>query len=80
MRNLLALGGAALLIFLGLGWYLDWYRLKVTPGEPGHRNISFDVNTNEITEDLSKAKERCAAGWPRRINRPPTIPTARPRP
>ena len=58
MRNLLALGGAALLIFLGLGWYLDWYRLKSTPGEDGHRNINIDLNTNKITEDLNKAREK----------------------
>ncbi len=58
MRNLLALGGAALLIFLGLGWYLDWYRLKAAPGTDGHRQINIDLNTNKITEDVGKGKEK----------------------
>lgn len=62
MRNLLALGAAALIIFLGLGWYLDWYRLKAAPGEDGHRNINIDLNTNKISEDLGKAREK-ARDW-----------------
>lgn len=63
MRNWLALIAAALLIFLGLGWYLDWYRLKTTPGDDGHRQINIDLNTNKITEDVNKGREKVSGWW-----------------
>jgi hypothetical protein len=55
MRNLLALSAAGVLVFLGLGWYLGWYKVSSTPGPEGHRQISIDVNTPKIAEDV-KAK------------------------
>jgi hypothetical protein len=54
MRNLLALLAAALLLFVGLGWYLGWYRIGTTPGTEGHRQINIDLNTKKITEDVNK--------------------------
>jgi hypothetical protein len=58
MRNLLALLGLVLVIFGGMGWYLDWYKAKSTPAADGHRSINVDVNTPKITKDLNKAKEK----------------------
>jgi hypothetical protein len=71
MRNLLALGAAALLIFLGLGWYLDWYRLKTTQGEDGHRQINIDLNTNKITEDVNNEKKK-VVNWLSKDSNSPT--------
>ncbi len=53
MRNLLSLLGAALVAFLGLGWYLDWYH--ITPksaAAPGHRSLEIDINSKKITQDV----------------------------
>lgn len=57
MRNLLALGAAALIGFAGIGWYLGWYKFESTPTATG-RHISIDLNTPKIKEDVGKAKER----------------------
>jgi len=58
MRNLLALFAAVLLMFLGVGWYLGWYNVKAAPAPPGHRAVNIDVDTNKISEDVQKGKER----------------------
>src|SRR5262245_24792212 len=58
MRNLLALLAAGVLVFLGIGWYLGWYKISSTPGADGHRQISIDLNTNKIKEDVNKGESR----------------------
>jgi hypothetical protein len=57
MRNLLALGAAALIAFAGIGWYLGWYRVQTSPTSTG-RHISIDVNTPKIKEDVGRGKEK----------------------
>lgn len=57
MRNLLALGAAALLGFAGIGWYLGWYRIESAPTSTG-RHISIDLNTPKIKEDVGHGKEK----------------------
>lgn len=57
MRNLLALGAAALIGFAGIGWYLGWYKFESTPTATG-RHISIDLNTPKIKEDVGKGKEK----------------------
>jgi hypothetical protein len=57
MRNLLALVGAVVVLVVGLGWYLEWYKLGTEPAGSGHRKVNADVNTDKITEDLKKARE-----------------------
>jgi hypothetical protein len=55
MRNLLALLGFALVTFLALGWYLDWYR--ITPkasATAGHQGVEIDINRKKIGEDVSR--------------------------
>src|SRR5437879_6340876 len=54
MRNTLALVGAAVVTFGGLGWYLDWFMVRSNPAPPGHRNLNIDIDTIKITEDLHK--------------------------
>lgn len=58
MRNLLALSAAGVLVFLGIGWYLGWYKISTTPSADGHRQISIDLNTNKIKEDVNKGESK----------------------
>jgi hypothetical protein len=58
MRNLLALAAAGLLAFAAVGWYLGWYQVKNDPTPDGHRQVTIDVNSTKITEDLGKGKTK----------------------
>jgi hypothetical protein len=58
MKNLFALLGAAVVVFAGLGWYLDWYKVISTPSSNGHQNISIDVNEKKIVTDGVKGVEK----------------------
>lgn len=55
MRNLLALLGFALVTFLVLGWYLDWYHVapkaSATSGQQGEEII---INKKKIADDVSR--------------------------
>ncbi len=57
MRNLLALVGLALVLFGGLGWYLGWYKIKTSPGEPGHRDVHIDINTQKLGSDVHNGEQ-----------------------
>jgi hypothetical protein len=58
VRNLLAFLAAALIAFLGLGWYLDWYKVSSAPSTGGHRQVKIDINANKIGEDLDKGSKK----------------------
>jgi hypothetical protein len=58
MRNLLALFAACALMFFGLGWYLDWYKVKTDSGPSGHRSVNIDLNSPKIVEDVHKGVQR----------------------
>jgi hypothetical protein len=58
MRNLLALAALALLLFLGLGWYLGWYKVQNAPAADGHRHIEIDLDTNKIKSDVNKEENK----------------------
>src|SRR4051812_5027757 len=58
MRNLLALGALGVIGFLGLGWYLGWYKVQSTPTADGHRQIQIDLNTNKIKTDVGKGENK----------------------
>ena len=59
MRNLLAFAAAALLTFVGVGWYLDWYHIRTTPlTSTGHQNVNIDINGEKIGKDLHKGEEK----------------------
>jgi len=57
MRNLLALLGAAIVTFLVVGYFLDWYHIQAIPGSDGHRQVNIDVNTPKIATDLKKGED-----------------------
>lgn len=54
MRNLLAFLGAVIVTVVGVGWYLDWF--KVHRGTVGESKSSYNIelNTKKIDEDLHK--------------------------
>ena len=58
MRNILALIGAAVLVFAVLGWYFGWYQLGAEPAADGHRNINLNVNPQKIANDLKKGEQK----------------------
>ena len=58
MRNLLALIGLALVVFLGLGNYLGWYKFSSSTGLDGKQHISFDVDTKKIAADSKEGLEK----------------------
>ncbi|MCE9530167.1 MAG: hypothetical protein K8T89_03380 [Planctomycetes bacterium] len=61
MRNIFALVGLTTIAFVGLGWYLDWYRLSRQPASTGATNTTsfkVDLNPSKITEDLKRGIER----------------------
>jgi hypothetical protein len=58
MRNLLAFVAAAILTFVCVGWYLDWYRVKSSPAPSGHQQLNIDLNRAKIAEDVHKGVQR----------------------
>ena len=58
MRNLLALLGLAVVTFAGLGWYLGWYHVDISPGANGHKKIELDLNESKLRTDVSAGYEK----------------------
>jgi hypothetical protein len=59
MRNLLAFIGGIVVTFLGMGWYLDWYKLSREPGTtPGSSRLQIDINNEMIRADVSSGVQR----------------------
>jgi len=54
MRNFLALIGAIVVLFVGLGWYLGWYSFALSPGAEGKQRLQVDVDTKRIADDAKK--------------------------
>lgn len=53
MKNLLALFGFAVIVFLGLGYYMEWYSVSSTTD-----NFEIDVNKKKIVDDADAAKRK----------------------
>lgn len=51
MRNMLALIGAAVVGFGGVGWYLGWYKLSVSKSADGTLQVTTNVDTNRVVKD-----------------------------
>jgi hypothetical protein len=56
MRNLLAFLAAAVVAFLVVGWWLDWYNFRSVPSPDGKPSVTVDFNTQKIREDVAKAQ------------------------
>jgi hypothetical protein len=49
MRNLLALFGALVLVFVAAGWYLGWYDVRTGAG-----TSTINVKANKVADDLER--------------------------
>jgi hypothetical protein len=54
MRNLFALIGLVLVLFAGVGYYRDWYRVQSRQAEAGHQSVNIDINSTKIMSDVEK--------------------------
>jgi hypothetical protein len=54
MRNFLAFVGAAIVVFLGLGWYLGWYNITPEKTDTGKTRIQVDINKDKISNDVKR--------------------------
>ncbi len=58
MRNILAFLAAAVIVLAGVGWYLDWYKLRLAPAGDGHLNVTIDADTAKAREDVSREAKK----------------------
>jgi hypothetical protein len=61
MRNLFALVGFVVVLFLGLGWYLRWYQFDWATNSEGKARVQFDVDTNKVAGDLKAGADKAGA-------------------
>jgi hypothetical protein len=60
MKNLLAFLAAAVIMFGGVGWYLDWFQIFNGPAASGHYNVNLDFNARKIEEDVKNGEAKVA--------------------
>lgn len=58
MRNLLALLALAVIVFAGLGWWLDWYQIRSQTGITGNQSVNIDINGSKISSDVRKGIQK----------------------
>jgi hypothetical protein len=58
MRNILAFLGALVVTLLVVGWYENWFQVRTTPGKDGNRNISIDIDSSKVTNDVEEAEHK----------------------
>jgi hypothetical protein len=58
MKNLLAFVAAAVLMFVGVGYYLDWFQVFNGPAASGHHVFSVDLDEGKIDADLHKGEAK----------------------
>jgi hypothetical protein len=54
VRNLLALLATAALTFVGLGWYLGWYKVQPAAADDGHHRVTIDVDARKMDDDIHR--------------------------
>ena len=60
MKNLLAFVAAAVLMFVGVGYYLDWFQVFNGPAASGHHVFSVDLDEGKIRADVQKGEAKVA--------------------
>jgi hypothetical protein len=58
IKNLFALIGLAVVVFVGAGWYLGWYKVAEQSDGQGHPQVKIQVNASQVTSDLHKAEQK----------------------
>lgn len=51
MRNLLALVGLVLVLFVAVGWFRGWYTFQLSPGKDGRTDFNVSVDTSKMNAD-----------------------------
>lgn len=75
MRNLLALLGAAVVTFVCLGWYLDWFKISRQPSpQGGTQRFQLDVERDKIAKDVEHGVDAASS----LLDRKPSNPTPAP--
>jgi hypothetical protein len=49
---MLAFLAALAIAFLGLGWYLDWYKIHPVSSQAGHQTYTVDINAEKIGQTV----------------------------
>src|SRR5260221_13198843 len=60
MRNFLAFVGAAILVLLGLGWYLGWYSITPEKVGQGQTRLQVDINQDKAGKDVQQGLQKGA--------------------
>ena len=58
MKNLLAFLGAAVVVFAGVGLYLNWFHVSRGPAPAGHKAFNIDLDADKIKADAEKGGEK----------------------
>lgn len=58
MRNILALIGLVIVVFIAIGYVRGWYSFTVSSGTDGKTHIAVDVDKKKIREDGSSAADK----------------------
>jgi hypothetical protein len=58
MRNILAFFGAAILVLLGVGYYLGWYSITPQKTNPGQTRLQVDINQDKANQDVHKGLQK----------------------
>ncbi len=58
MKNLLAFLGAAVVVFAGVGLYLNWFHVSRGPAAVGHKAFNIDLDADKIKADAEKGGEK----------------------
>lgn len=77
MRNLLALLGAALVVFAVVGWYRGWYQFETATGAGGQHDVKIEINGPKIEKDLHRGTQKIENALENKVkNLPPAAPPA----
>jgi hypothetical protein len=57
MKSFLAFLALVVIVVLGVGYYLDWFKFK-SSGSDHTLNINTEVNKDKIKEDVEHAKQK----------------------
>jgi len=57
IKNLLALIGLVVVVFVGVGWYLGWYKIGEQTDAQGHPQLKIQVDSSQVAKDLKKAEQ-----------------------
>ena len=54
MRNFLAFVGLIVVGFVGVGYYMGWYKFDLSPGKEGKQHLNVEFDTKKIGTDVEK--------------------------